>query len=185
MKVIPTDAPWESSIERPEGSEGMSVPPPGTRNPFRHLMHVPVPWVFVLAYLAGVGMEFVWPSHAGAEVLPRVRAIGGVIFAIGAAIAGWGLVTFRSARTTTVPGRASSQLVTWGPYRFCRNPMYVGLVVAYLGEAQILGQVWPIVFLPLTVAYVNGIVIPVEEAKLTEVFGTEYAAYRARVRRWM
>jgi protein-S-isoprenylcysteine O-methyltransferase Ste14 len=63
-------------------------------------------------------------------------ASGGILFAIGAFIAGWGLVIFRRARTTTIPGRVSSQLVTWGPYRFSRNPMYVGLITAYLGEGD-------------------------------------------------
>jgi protein-S-isoprenylcysteine O-methyltransferase Ste14 len=63
--------------------------------------------------------------------------------------------------------------------------MYVGLVVAYLGEAAILRQIWPVVFLPLVVAYVNWIVIPVEEAKLTEVIGEPYARYRKEVRRWL
>jgi protein-S-isoprenylcysteine O-methyltransferase Ste14 len=63
--------------------------------------------------------------------------------------------------------------------------MYVGLVLAYLGEAGILGQVWPMFLLPLTVAYMNWVVIPVEEGKLKEVFGEAYERYRARVRRWM
>jgi protein-S-isoprenylcysteine O-methyltransferase Ste14 len=153
---------------------------------FRLLMRVPVPWVFVLAYLIGVGLEFVWPVHVGAEVNPTVSlAVGGVVFTLGAVIAGWGLVTFRRARTTTVPGRISSQLVNWGPYRFSRNPMYVGLAVAYLGEAAILRQVWPALLLPFVLAYVNWIVIPVEQAKLTEAFDQEYADYRRRVRRWL
>ena len=154
-------------------------------NPLRLLMHVPVPWVFILMYLAGVGTEYVWPLHAAPEALPGISVAGGVFFGIGAVVAGWGLLTFRRARTTTVPGKMSSQLVTWGPYRFSRNPMYVGLTLAYLGEAGILRQVWPVILLPLTVAYINWVVIPVEEGKLKEVFGEEYERYRARVRRWV
>jgi protein-S-isoprenylcysteine O-methyltransferase Ste14 len=72
-----------------------------------------------------------------------------------------------------------------GPYRVSRNPMYVGLAIAYLGEAGILNQVWPIILLPFTLAYVNWIVIPLEEARLQEVFQDEYECYRKRVRRWM
>jgi protein-S-isoprenylcysteine O-methyltransferase Ste14 len=155
------------------------------KNPFRLLMHVPVPWVFVLAYLIGVGLQYAWPPHLATVALPGVSITGGLLFGIGAAIAGWGLLTFRRARTTTVPGRVSSQLVTWGPYRFSRNPIYVGLVLAYLGEAGILRQVWPVFLLPITVAYINWVVIPVEEGKLKEVFGEEYEQYRARVRRWV
>jgi len=156
----------------------------GSRNPLRLLLHVPVPWVFVLTYLVGVGLEHTFPFRMAAAVLTGVSAAGGVMFGIGAVIAAWGLLTFQRARTTTVPGRASSQLVTWGLYRFSRNPMYVGLTLAYFGEAAILRQVWPALLLPLTVAYVNWVVIPVEEGKLKEVFGEAYERYRARVRRW-
>jgi protein-S-isoprenylcysteine O-methyltransferase Ste14 len=155
------------------------------RNPIRLLLHVPVPWVFILTYLIGVALEIVRPPSVDTRSLPGVGIAGAAVFAIGAAIAGWGLLIFHKARTTTVPGRASSRLVTWGPYRFSRNPMYVGLTLAYLGEAGILKQIWPVVLLPLTIAYVNWIVIPVEEERLTHVFREEYEQYQARVRRWI
>lgn len=158
---------------------------PNTSNLFRALLRIPVPWVFVLTYILGAGLEQALPLRAANWMPPGVSVAGGGLFALGAAIAGWGLLTFRAARTTTVPGRASSRLVTWGPYRFCRNPMYVGLILAYLGEAGILRQVWPVFLLALTVAYVNWIVIPVEEAKLAEIFGQEYELYRVRVHRWL
>lgn len=156
-----------------------------SRNPLRLLLRIPVPWVFVLTYILGVGLEHALPFRAGNRALPGISVAGAVLFGVGAAIAGWGLLTFRIARTTTVPGKASSRLVSWGPYRFSRNPMYVGLIVAYLGEAGILTQFWPVILLPLTVAYVHWIVIPVEEHKLKEVFPEEYDRYRMRVRRWL
>jgi protein-S-isoprenylcysteine O-methyltransferase Ste14 len=154
------------------------------RNPIRLLLHLPVPWVFVLVYLVGVAFERVWPTHT-IEHVPYLGVAGGVALGIGAAIAGWGLVAFWMAHTTTVPGETSSQMVTWGPYRFTRNPMYVGLTIAYLGEALVLHQLWPVVFLPLVIAYVNWIVIPLEESKLQEAFGEQYDQYRARVGRWV
>jgi protein-S-isoprenylcysteine O-methyltransferase Ste14 len=150
---------------------------------FQLLLRIPVPWVFVLTYLAGVTMERMWPLGGGGDA--RVGIAGGIVFVIGAVVAGWGLVLFHRERTTTVPGRASSRLVTWGPYAFSRNPMYVGLVLAYVGEAGLLRQVWPLALLPLTVAYINGIVIPLEEARLREAFQEEYERYRTRVRRWL
>ncbi len=106
-----------------------------------------------------------------------------MLFVAGAAIAAWSLLIFYKARTTTVPGKASLKLVTRGPYRFSRNPMYVGLIAAYLGEAGILKRVWPVIVLPFTVAYVHSIVIPVEESRLKEVFQEEYERYRKKVRR--
>jgi protein-S-isoprenylcysteine O-methyltransferase Ste14 len=154
---------------------------------FRLLLRIPVPWVFVLTYLVGVLLETARPIQGGlAAARPNLTlTYGGMVFVVGAAIAGWGLVTFKKARTTTVPGRVSATLVTWGPYRFSRNPMYVGLAIAYLGEALILRQLWPVILLPITLAYVNWVVIPVEQRKLTEAFGDEYSRYRRQVRRWL
>jgi protein-S-isoprenylcysteine O-methyltransferase Ste14 len=157
---------------------------PAIGNPIRFLMHIPVPWVFVLTYLIGVVIELARPRVMGG-VLHGTGAVGGVLFALGALVAGWSLRLFRKARTTTVPGQTSSNLVTSGPYRFGRNPMYVGLVLAYLGEAGMLKQLWPVVLLPLTIAYLSWVVIPVEEARLRDAFGEKYEQYRASVRRWI
>ncbi|HEX3601279.1 MAG TPA: isoprenylcysteine carboxylmethyltransferase family protein [Lacipirellulaceae bacterium] len=155
-----------------------------SRNPIRLLLRIPVPWVFVLGYLIGVAVERAWPLHI-VERLPFGGVTGSVVLGIGCAIAGWSLANFWQAHTTTVPGETSSQMVTWGPYRFTRNPMYLGLTIAYVGEALLLRQFWPVVFLPLVIAYVNWIVIPLEESKLQEAFGERYDQYRTRVRRWV
>jgi protein-S-isoprenylcysteine O-methyltransferase Ste14 len=154
-------------------------------NPLRLLMRIPVPWVFVLAYLIGAGLEHWVPTSHWGRAASSVALTGYALLSLGAAIAAWGLVLFYRLRTTTVPGRTSSKLVTWGPYRFSRNPMYIGLAIAYLGEAGILRQVWPLLLLPFVIAYLNWIVIPVEEARLAEAFGADYDRYRARVRRWV
>ena len=158
---------------------------PAGGNPIRLLLHVPVPWVFILAYVVGIAMELARPLPVPTQAQRAAGVAGGLLFLLGATMAGWGLVIFRKARTTTVPGRTSAALVTWGPYRFTRNPMYVGLTLAYLGEAGLLRQIWPAVLLPLVVAYVNGIVIPLEEARLKAAFPEEYDRYRSRVRRWI
>src|ERR1700690_335354 len=154
------------------------------KNPVRFLLHVPVPWVFVLTYLIGVVLERVHHATISPAAALVSTTAGAGLFAVGAVIAGWGLVLFRKAKTTTVPGKLSGKLVTWGPYRFTRNPMYVGLVLAYLGEAGLLKQIRPVFLLRFTVAYLNWTVIPLEEAKLEEAFHDECKQYRLRVRRW-
>jgi protein-S-isoprenylcysteine O-methyltransferase Ste14 len=63
--------------------------------------------------------------------------------------------------------------------------MYVGLTIAYLGEMGILAQIAPIIPLLLVVAYVNWIVIPVEETQLRGLFGEDYARYCESVGRWL
>jgi protein-S-isoprenylcysteine O-methyltransferase Ste14 len=146
---------------------------------------LPVPWVYLLAYLVGVGLQFLFPvTFASSALSWTAQAAGLLLFAAGAWIAGWGLLTFHRAKTTTTPGEAPSRLVTGGPYRFTRNPMYLGLTIAYLGEAGLLVQVWPLPLLVLAVVYVRWFVIPVEEASLG-AFGDAYSRYRSRVRRWL
>jgi protein-S-isoprenylcysteine O-methyltransferase Ste14 len=156
------------------------------KNPMRWLLRVPVPWVFVLAYLVGAALEHSVKLIPGVA-MPRAasQVAGIVLFAAGVVIAGWGLTIFHRVGTTTVPGQSSHRLVTWGPYRFTRNPMYVGLTLAYLGEAALQQQLWPVLLLVLVLAYVQWTVIPLEESRLREVFAEDYIAYCGRVRRWL
>ncbi len=149
------------------------------------LLRVPVPWVFVLAYLAGVGLEAAFRTRGPARDYSFLNVAGAIVFLLGAALAGWGWTIFWRARTTRVPGERSTALVTWGPYRFTRNPMYVGLAVAYLGEAAILHQAAPAILLPFVLVYLNQVVIPLEEERLREAFGAEYERYAKAVRRWV
>ena len=149
------------------------------------MMRVPVPWVFVLGYLAGVGLEHLFPlgPHSGAS--RGMMIAGAILFCAGAVIAGWSWALFHRAGTTRVPGQGSIALVTSGPYRRSRNPMYVGLALAYLGEAGMLRQAWPVAVLPLVLAYLDRVVVPVEEKRLREVFCEAYDSYRSAVRRWI
>jgi protein-S-isoprenylcysteine O-methyltransferase Ste14 len=147
-------------------------------------LRVPVPWVFVLVYLMGVALENLLPLGVRETAPSATPLVGSVLFCLGAAFAGWGWWLFHKAGTTRVPGQASTTLVTSGPYRLTRNPMYVGLGVAYLGEAGILRHAWPILLLPLIGVYLNWVIVPVEEARLLEVFGRAYETYREKVRRW-
>ncbi len=149
------------------------------------LLRVPVPWVFVLTYLAGVGIEAAFRTGGFFPNSKLLTSVGYIIFIAGAGLAAWGWLIFWRARTTRVPGEASTTLVISGPYRLMRNPMYVGLSVAYIGEAAILHQIVPIVLLPLTIAYLNRFVIPLEEERLHSVFGAEYMQYQNDVRRWL
>jgi len=151
----------------------------------RTLLRLPVPWVFVLTYLMGAGVEAAFHIGGFLRDYNFLAPAGGVVFVLGAVFAGWGWLMFQRARTTRVPGETSTTFVTWGPYRFTRNPMYVGLSIAYLGEAGILHQLAPVILLPLMIVYLNQVVIPLEEERLRAVFGDEYERYRARVRRWL
>jgi protein-S-isoprenylcysteine O-methyltransferase Ste14 len=150
------------------------------------LLLVPVPWVFVLGYLAGLALQRLVGAVQPAPALRTALWFAGLGLVVpGAALALWSLSIFRRARTTTVPLEAPSTVVTRGPYRLSRNPMYVSLTLIYLGECAIFAQLWPLVMLLPTLLYVNGVVVPFEEAQLTAAFGERYRDYCATVRRWL
>ena len=81
--------------------------------------------------------------------------------------------------------KPTSALVIWGPYRFTRNPMYMGLTTLYVGGTLLLNDLWPLALLPVVIGLVQRRVIAKEEAYLERKFGDEYRAYKAGVRRWV
>jgi protein-S-isoprenylcysteine O-methyltransferase Ste14 len=150
------------------------------------VMRIPVPWVFILAYLIGFVVQLYLPIPIRSPDAVRIALIAGLILVvIGVAVAFSALGIFRKRSTTTIPFETPTSLVTSGPYRFTRNPMYVGLTLVYLGVAGTRAEIWPVIVLPVMLAYVNFIVIPVEERHLQNAFGDAYADYGARVRRWL
>jgi len=116
------------------------------------------------------------------------RNLWAILLIAGGLIVGFsGVLTFRKARTTVNPTtpQASSSLVTWGVYRLTRNPMYFGLLIVLTGWAIFLANALVFLFLPAYILYIGRFQITPEERALSALFGQEYAAYRARVRRWI
>ena len=146
---------------------------------------VPPPLVFIVAYAAGVGIHRIFPVATRTGADPVVAALALLVFLAGVAVTFAGLLTLLRARTGIMPLRPVRTLVTTGPYRFTRNPIYLGLTIAYLGVAAMQDQVWPLVTLPLGLWILRRTVIDVEEAHLAGRFGEEYEKYRRRVRRWV
>ena len=95
------------------------------------------------------------------------------------------LVTMRRAGTSPVPITPTSALVTGGPYRVTRNPMYLSLTLGYVGVAIWTQAVWAFVYLPVVILTVRRLVIDREERYLTLRFGQAYVDYSRRVRRWL
>ena len=84
-----------------------------------------------------------------------------------------------------MPGRPSTALVTYGPYKITRNPMYIGFILVYFGLAIIMTSVWILLLLiPVFVILQRGVVVP-EEEYLERRFGATYRRYKARVPRWL
>ncbi|MFN3716328.1 MAG: methyltransferase family protein [Thiobacillus sp.] len=111
--------------------------------------------------------------------------LGWVWLGVGLALFGWTLWTFHRHRTTVNPYAAASVLCTDGPFRYTRNPIYLGDWFILVGVALILNTVWPLLFAPLVWAMLRYGVIRHEEAHLEAKFGETYRVYKAKVRRWV
>jgi protein-S-isoprenylcysteine O-methyltransferase Ste14 len=119
------------------------------------------------------------------QTILRVPVLGGVLIIVGLSCMMWARILFTSRNTTLFVGRPSSQLVCDGPFRFSRNPMYLGVIVFLLGLALWVGT-WPFyTAAPATFLFLNVFHIPREEGMLRELFGERYLAYSREVHRWL
>jgi len=147
---------------------------------------VPPPLLFVLPLLATtmLPVRLAWPIiQEGAPVL----TLGALLaLAAGVAIGLASVASFRTANTTILPaGRPTTAIVGRGPYAFTRNPMYLGMALAYSGLSLGLNNLWALATLPVVLIVVDRLVVRREERYLTAKFGEPYRDYCARVRRWV
>ena len=150
-------------------------------------VNVPPPVYFALAYLVAWLLDryviHLWtPMPLATEY--RVEIIGIVLILTGLSLAYWGVGTFAKLRTPVYPNRDAKLLVVQGPYRFSRNPMYTGIIIASLGGIPIIHSWWPLLTVGIAAAVVYLHVIRREERYLTEEFGDQYRDYQRQVGRW-
>jgi protein-S-isoprenylcysteine O-methyltransferase Ste14 len=155
------------AAEKPDHA-GVVVPPP-------------------LFWAAAMGLGLALQKYSALPAVPRPVAVP----------AGWALVLFwilgtaaamrefRRARTSLVPVKPAAALLTAGPFRLSRNPLYLSLTALYAAVSLLVGALWPLLLLPLVLWLVQRLVIAREEAYLERRFGEQYRRYRGRVRRWL
>jgi protein-S-isoprenylcysteine O-methyltransferase Ste14 len=142
------------------------------------------PPLFYLAGLAlGGGLEFAFPIDGPSTAVRIAVAVLGV--AAWALFDGAASVRFTRADTPMIPFKPVRALVTDGPYRFTRNPMYVGMACLYVAIAVGFSLIWALFLLPLVLLVVDRLVIAKEEPYLERIFGEPYLDYKRRVRRWL
>lgn len=163
----------------------MSTPSPHGERALWLELKIPPPVVT----LCTAGLMWLAPPVFGVDETPFGVRLGAAVMlaALGVGIALSGVILFRQSRTTINPTRpsATTALVTGGIYRRTRNPMYVGLLLVLLGWAAYLANPLALVPIPLFVLYIGRFQIRPEERALAARFGEDYAAYCARVRRWL
>jgi protein-S-isoprenylcysteine O-methyltransferase Ste14 len=144
-----------------------------------------------LYYLVGLAIGFAIEWGLGGPLFPRNRApffwiVPGVGLIVAGLVLGLAAVmaVYRAGSTIRYD-RPATALVVRGPYRYTRNPIYLGLALVSAGVAVTANAVWPLLSLPIVLTLVRRRVIEREERHLEQTFGREYRRYRDRVPRWI
>jgi protein-S-isoprenylcysteine O-methyltransferase Ste14 len=142
------------------------------------------PLAWGLAVIAGLALDWLVPLRFLPASVPA-RWLGAAVFVLALALFTWAVVTVTRAGSNVPTNRPSTTIVASGPYRFTRNPIYLGMFLALIGLAIAFNILWLLLMLlPLALVIRYGVVAR-EEAYLERKFGDLYRDYRSRVRRWL
>ncbi len=135
-------------------------------------------------------VPYVILGPAVAEVLDSPwglrQYVGLLIVASGGAVLAWSIVDFAiHGRGTLAPVDPPRELVVHGPYRYVRNPMYLGVLTILLGEALFFGSVSLLLYTAAAAVVFTAAVLGYEEPHLRRQFGEPYTRYVTSVRRWI
>jgi protein-S-isoprenylcysteine O-methyltransferase Ste14 len=161
-------------VNRASTPAGEPRQPPRFRPPFIGLALVLFAWI--VDVLVAPPRAILWPW--------AWLGVSGI--ALGLGLIAWAIALFRRIGTTHDVRERPTRLVLIGPYRYTRNPMYLGITLILLGIGFMVGT-WPFLVLP-PIGFILAMtlfVIPREERILERAFGEEYETFRRRVRRWL
>ena len=144
----------------------------------------PPPLMFLGAALAGRALDRLLRLPRLGDGRTRLAA-GVTLFGAGGALALWAAVLFKRAGTNVVPDRSATALVTSGPFRWSRNPGYIGQTLMYLGLAARGGSLGGLALLGPLLHVLNSRVVVREEAYLERRFGDAYRRYTQTAPRWL
>ncbi len=112
-------------------------------------------------------------------------SVGSVFFVIAIVLLAWSLRSLRKFKTTTLPHRAATYLVSTGPYGFSRNPTYLAFLLLLLASALTTGNLWMLASVPLVMVLLTRYAVQPEEQNLEKIFADDYKHYASKVRRWL
>jgi len=104
---------------------------------------------------------------------------------LGIALNIWADVLFKKNKTTVKPYKSPTELITSGPFRISRHPMYLGMMLILLGAAIVSGTLIAFVFPIVFIVLIELFFIPFEEKNLERIFGKKFLDYKKSVRRWL
>ena len=160
---------------------------PKNSEPDHARVRVPPPALLLGCLVAGwcVDWSRSWPivPETGSALLRGL--FSGVLILSGLGLAGYCASQFKRAQTRLEPWRATTRIITDGPYRYSRNPIYVAFAIAGAGIALAFNTYWMLLGVVAFVLLANRLVIEREEAYLERKFGDLYSNYRRETRRWI
>ncbi len=146
------------------------------------IIRPPIAWA--LAVLAALAVQWLIPLPFMPAAVPA-GWVGGAVFAIALALAAWAITTITRAGSNVPTNTPTTTIVDTGPYRFTRNPIYLGMFLGLVGLAIAFDSLWLLVALVPFALVIRYGVVAREEAYLERKFGHAYRRYRSRVRRWL
>lgn len=146
---------------------------------------VPPPLLFFVTLASGAAVQHFRPVPLAAYSFATGMLAGCSLLIVAATIGVWTLLMMRRAHTPVEPWETPRVLVKSGPFRFTRNPLYVALTAVHAALAVMINSAWLAAATVLLPLLIDRLVIRREEAVLASVFGPQYEAYEARVRRWL
>lgn len=153
---------------QPSGSPGVLLPPRA---------------LFAGTLLLGLVLHWLTPVPVLRPWVARLLGVAVLVPSIW--LAGAAEKAFKRAGTNIRPDQPSLVLLSDGPFRFSRNPLYLATTGMYVAVALLVNALWPLVLLIPMLAVLHWGVIRREERYLEDKFGAPYREYRQRVRRWV
>ena len=151
--------------------------------PHRAGVIFPPPVLVLLALVAAIALHHFWPLPIAPRALAVALGAAFGVFAIG--IGAWGRITLVKGGTNVNPYKPTTSIISGGPYRFTRNPLYVGIQSLLIGLSLLAGTWWgPVLLVPAFLVLHYGVVLR-EEAYLERKFGQDYLSYKSKVRSWL
>jgi protein-S-isoprenylcysteine O-methyltransferase Ste14 len=142
------------------------------------------PLAWGLAVVAGLALNWLVPLRLLPADLPA-GWLGAAVFVAALALFAWAIVTITRAGSNIPTSLPATTIVDSGPYRFTRNPIYLGMFLGLIGLAIAFDNPWLLLTLAPFALVIRYGVVAREEAYLERKFGEVYRRYRSRVRRWL
>ena len=142
------------------------------------------PLAWGLAVIAGLAFNWLVPLPFLPADLPA-GWLGAMVFVLALALVAWAIVTITRAGSNVPTNLPTTTIVKSGPYRFTRNPIYLGMFLGLIGLAIAFDNLWLLMMLVPFALVIRYGVVAREEAYLERKFGDVYRGYGSRVRRWL